>query len=81
MSMALLDELVGITEEYLGPAAHRFIDRQIIFHLDKEPSEILPEDIPRLAVWMRVTVALLTEDRSLVEDFTQRVLELGEDDR
>jgi hypothetical protein len=69
-----------VTEEYLGPAGRRFINRQIIFHLEKQPIEVVPEDLPELVEWMRVTIALLTEDRNTVKEFSQRILALVDTD-
>jgi hypothetical protein len=37
--------LVSITGDYLGPAAERFIDRQISNHLEKEPQTITKKDV------------------------------------
>lgn len=73
----LFDEIVIITEEYLGPASKRFISRQIAFHLQKDPSEITAQDIIILVDWMRVTLALLTEDHTTVDSFAERLLNLA----
>lgn len=78
MTEMLFEAIVGIAEEYLGPAAKRFMSRQIIYHLHKQPVEVTLQDLPKLVEWARVTVALLTEDRSLVEDFSSRLLSLSE---
>ena len=78
MTEELFESVVSIAEEYLGPAAKRFMSRQIINHFNKKPADITLEDLPKLVEWVRVTVALLTEDKSTVEDFASRLLQLGE---
>lgn len=80
MSDNLFDSIVSITEEYIGPPAKRFMSRQIISHLQKNPNEIVLSDIPILADWTRITVALLTEDKEMIESFIQRLLKLSEAD-
>jgi hypothetical protein len=74
----LFDSIVNIAEEYLGPAAKRFMSRQIIHHLHKNPVEITLEDMPNLVEWVRVTVSLLTEDKTIVDDFAKRLLNLAD---
>jgi hypothetical protein len=78
MTNALFDKVVDITEEYLGPAAPRFIARQVSFHLDKTPDELSQADIPKLVEWSKVTLAMLTEDKALVREFAEKLTNLGE---
>ncbi len=65
-----------MTTDYLGPAARRFIDRQIENHLDKKPDDLTVKDLLSLVDWIRVAVSLLTEDTKLVKEFTGRLLSL-----
>lgn len=76
MSTYIYDQAVQITKDYLGPAAERFINRQIIFHLKKDPEMLTKQDIPQLAEWVKVSIAILTEDKKMVDDFTKRILKL-----
>ncbi|HEX5394810.1 MAG TPA: hypothetical protein VFW52_00410 [Candidatus Saccharimonadales bacterium] len=62
-----------ITRDYLGPATDRFLDRQITFHLKKDPHLLTSEDIPKLAEWVKVSIAILTDDRSMVDEFSNRI--------
>lgn len=78
MSNELFEKVVAITEEYLGPAAPRFVVRQITFHLGKAPAELVPEDIPKLVEWARATLALLTDDTKIVHDYADKVGALGQ---
>ncbi len=72
----LYNEVVAITEDYLGPAAERFISRQIQFHLGKQPSELAREDMPKLIEWVKVSLALLTGDAEMLADFETRVAKI-----
>jgi hypothetical protein len=74
----VFDQIVNVTEDYLGPAAHRFVSRQVASHLDKAPEEVTADDIPKLAEWTKVTLALLTEDRYVLSEYADRMAELME---
>lgn len=76
MRTNIYQQTVLITKDYLGPAAERFISRQIVFHLRKDPELLTKEDIPKLAEWVKVSIAILTEDKKMVDDFTKRILKL-----
>lgn len=77
MAEVLYEQIVHITEEYLGPAAKRFINRQIEFHLEKKPTEVTPQDITKLAEWGKVSLGLLTEDKNMVDDFEHKMMALA----
>ncbi|HET9174367.1 MAG TPA: hypothetical protein VFN56_03735 [Candidatus Saccharimonadales bacterium] len=69
----LFDQVVRITHVYLGPAADRFIVRQIQNHLHKSPQELTRSDLTRLIDWIRVAVSLLTEDTEIIEEYTAQL--------
>ena len=71
------DQVLQVTTDYLGPAAERFITRQIKVHLDKKPSELSPADVAKLADWLKVAIALLTEDNKMVDDFNRDLLKIA----
>ncbi len=75
--LSLYDSVIQITSDYLGPAAERFIDRQIENHLNKSPRDLRQKDLEVLIDWARVAVALLTEDRAIVEEYSKRLANLG----
>ncbi len=77
MTNELFEKVVAITEDYLGPAAPRFVTRQISFHLGKTPEELVDSDIPKLAEWTKATLAMLTDDKTIVKDYTVKILELA----
>lgn len=76
-SNGLYNEVVDLTKSYLGPAAERFITRQIKTHLNKKPEELSPDDLTKLADWIKVAIALLTEDAQIVQDYTNSLLKLA----
>ena len=74
----MYDEAVKIASDYLGPAAKRFVDRQIVAHLQKtNPEDLSPEDMPKFIEWIRISLSLLTEDQSVIEDCVGRLKSLG----
>lgn len=70
-------QVVEITSDYLGPAAQRFIDRHILNHLDIEPIDLKHDDMSELIDWLRISVAFLTEDRSIINEMTVRLRQLS----
>lgn len=74
----IYQDAVNITRDYLGPAADRFVTRQVAFHLKKKPEEVTKEDIPKLVEWLKVSIAMLTEDAKMVDDCAQRVAKLAQ---
>ena len=72
-SLSLLDQILEISQDYLGPAAERFIDRQISTHLKKHPEKITRQDIYKLIDWIKLSFALLTNDTDMVEQYAKRL--------
>lgn len=72
-SITLYNDIVGISRDYLGPAGERFMRRQILTHLGKEPEELTQKDVPELVSWVRLTFALLTDDTRMIDAFTERL--------
>lgn len=70
-------QVIAIAQDYLGPAAERFIDRMISYHLHKEPNELQKADIPILSEWVKVSLSLLTDDKKVVNDCERRILKLA----
>jgi hypothetical protein len=74
----IYQKVVYTSAEYLGPAAERFIRRQITTHLDKRPEDITAKDIAELTNWVKQTFALLTENHELVEAFARDLGEIAQ---
>jgi hypothetical protein len=76
---AIYDQVVRVTHVYLGPAAERFIARQVEHHLHKAPQELSQADLLGLIDWIRVVVSLLTEDDEIIEEYTAELKKLATD--
>jgi hypothetical protein len=71
-------QIVGVAEGYLGPAADRFVSRQIEFHLKKRPDQITKGDIPQVLEWIKVSLALLTEDKNMVNSLIEEIKKISD---
>jgi hypothetical protein len=77
--MAYYDVILNITKDYLGPAASRFVDRQINSHLRKSPSELQKGDIPMLAIRIRSGLMVLTRDENTVQEAYKRLAAVADE--
>jgi len=76
-NMLLYDKVVRVTHVYLGPAADRFIARQVQNHLHKSPQELSQSDLLKLIDWIRVGVSLITDDSEIIEEYASQLLKLA----
>jgi hypothetical protein len=74
---SVYQQLVDATNDYLGPASERFIQRQVQTHLNKRPEEVTKEDVTKLIEWVRIAIALLTEDGKMVDNYVNTLTELS----
>ncbi len=70
--------LIDITDSYLGPAAERFISRQIRNHLNKKPENITLKDIEELKDWLKIAMNVLTNDTVIVKRYIESLNKLIE---
>ncbi|MDB5163457.1 MAG: hypothetical protein JWS12_74 [Candidatus Saccharibacteria bacterium] len=77
-SKNLFEKAVTISEDYLGPAAERFMARQISTHLGKPPDLLTKKDLSHLINWIKPTFALLTDNTELVDTFVDRLQSLSD---
>ncbi len=49
--MALCDTVIEAAKPYMGPAAEKFMKRQIKDHLGIEPDELTSDKLAELATW------------------------------
>ena len=75
-SPSLYRQAVNISEEYLGPAAERFIRRQITTHLGIKPEKLSAHDVAKLVKWTSLAFALLTKNSDDLDEFTKSLLKL-----
>lgn len=66
---SIYDDVVSITYEYLGPAADRFVVRQIRNHLQKDPSQLRREDLRQLIEWIQLAMRLISNDTEVVDRY------------
>jgi len=69
MATNLYDDVVTITYDYLGPAADRFVVRQIRNHLQKDPSELQPKDLRQLIDWIQLAMRLISSDSGAIDRY------------
>ncbi len=74
---SIYDQVVRVTLVYLGPAAERFIARQVENHLHKSPHELSQADLIDLIDWIRVIVSLLTDDDEIVAEYVNELNKLA----
>lgn len=73
----LYDQVVRVTRVYLGPAADRFIARQVEYHLHKPTDTLSRKDLLVLIDWIKVAVSLLTDDQEIVEEYVAELRKLA----
>jgi hypothetical protein len=73
---SVYDQVVRVTHVYLGPAADRFIARQVENHLHKSPEELSQSDLLSLIDWIRVVVSLLTDNGEIIEEYVGELQKL-----
>jgi hypothetical protein len=77
MHNTLYEQVVRVTHVYLGPAADRFIARQVENHLQKPPEQMTCKDLLLLIDWIKVAVSLLTDDSEIVEEYALQLHKLA----
>ncbi len=75
---ALYENIVSITADYLGPAAARFVDRQLKSYLNKTPEQLDKADVPMLAMRIRSGLVVLTKDERTVTEAFNRITAEGD---
>lgn len=66
---SLYDEVVSVTYDYLGPAADRFVVRQIRNHLQKDPGELQRKDLRQLIDWIQLAMRLISNDTQAIDKY------------
>lgn len=74
---SIYTQVVRITHIYLGPAADRFIARQVQNHLHKEPERLSAADLSSLIDWIKVAVSLITDEAAIIEEYTEKLERLA----
>lgn len=66
---SLYDDVVAITYDYLGPAADRFVVRQIRNHLQKDPGQLQRKDLRQLIDWIQLAMRLISNDSHVIDRY------------
>lgn len=72
----LYEDVLRIVEDYFGPVAPRMMLRLIESHLDYRPEQLTKQDLPELIIWIKLTMAAVTEDTSLISECNGRLTAL-----
>lgn len=72
------NQILDITKDYLGPAADRFVNRQVSLHIKKSPEHLQKSDIHMLAIRIRSGLLVLTRDNNVVDEAFRRISALGD---
>ena len=80
-TISLYDKVLTVTYDYFGPAAQRFIDRQIQNHVQKSPSQLTYGDLKDLIAWISAAMAVLTDDLELRQEYVDRLKELSKNSK
>ncbi|MDB5184213.1 MAG: hypothetical protein JWN38_21 [Candidatus Saccharibacteria bacterium] len=76
-SSTLYKEVVSVTETYFGPAADRFVKRQISHHLNKKPEQLQKRDLVVLIDWIGLAMALLIDDEKVISKYVAKLRDLA----
>jgi len=72
----LYTDVIKVTDEFLGPAANRFISRKIANHLHKEPEELNVRDLKYLTNWIKIAMTLLVDDEKIMDRYMDSLRKL-----
>ena len=74
--MALYDEVIDVARSYLGPAAPKFVNRQIRAHLEIDGSQLTYNDLDELAEWCYTSSKVLMDEMK-AKEFSDQVRALS----
>ena len=58
------EKVLALTVQVLGPASHRFLERQTKFHLNGLAfDDLTREHIPELAKWVGISAQLIVDEK------------------
>lgn len=73
---SLYEQVVDVVYDFLGPAAQRFVDREIQAHIGINPEDLTRADIDKLHEWCKLAIAMMSDDEATVEKFSKNLLAL-----
>lgn len=78
MSMNYYEELIRIVSQYLGPAAERFIMRQVEMHVRKPATDLTAEDMQVLSKSIPTALDVLDVGEVDVDEVEKHIQSLVE---
>ena len=73
--MALYDDVISLASLYMGPAAGKFVSRQLSAHLQVEPTRLNKQHLDELAKWVFISGKLLMSEPK-AQEFSDGVKKL-----
>ena len=73
--MPLYNDVVGAARPYLGPAADKFISRQISQHLSIQSDQLAGQHLEELSKWCFISGKLVMAEAK-AQEFSQKVKSL-----
>ena len=73
--MALYNEVIELARPYLGPAAEKFVNRQITAHLSVKADQLAGKDLEELSKWCFNSGKLVMAEPK-AQEFSQKVKSL-----
>ncbi|OGY60010.1 MAG: hypothetical protein A3B23_02940 [Candidatus Colwellbacteria bacterium RIFCSPLOWO2_01_FULL_48_10] len=67
------EKVLEILNEYLGPTSGRFLDRNIRFHLQKEPDQFTFADVPKIIEWVKIGIGVLSRDAVVADECANKM--------
>jgi len=71
-------QLLSILEQYVGPTAQRFLERHTESHLHKPANKLVPDDLPELITWIKLSMAVISDDELTLKALDRDISQLYE---
>jgi hypothetical protein len=72
------DDCLEICQRYIKEDPKRFLDRQIEYHLNKSPQQLVAADKEILANWLKISSGLII-GKDKASEFMNKILSLKEE--
>ena len=73
--MALYNDVINLARPYLGPAAEKFVSRQVSAHLNVKSDQIARQHMEELSKWCLISGKLVMDDAK-AQEFSQKIKSL-----
>lgn len=66
-------KVVSVAEEFLGPAAERFVRRQVEFHLSKNPKDLTSKDVLKLSRTFGTSLGQIVKSDEMIKRAVKKI--------